>query len=167
MLLHAQFLLVDGRFCLKTFLQWLELSGEVSQYGRLVCDAHPPDMIPFFKNSFNALDHIIDVAFGINPSGNRQSHHFQFGRFKFTALGVGFTEHHTADFAAADATTKIELAGQRLARVLMLGDMRQKCFCIDINGVSARRLENRGTDCRYMFAQISNGSNSIFKIVFF
>ena len=107
------------------------------------------------------------MALGIDPARDGQPNHFQLCRPELTAFRIGFAEHHAADFTGANTAAKIKRTGQCLTWILTAGDMRQKFLCIDIDGMSSRRLKNRGSECSYFFAQIRYGANAISKIVFF
>jgi hypothetical protein len=66
------------------------------QHRRLIDNAHPFDLISFAVDLPDTFHHIIDMALGVNSTGNSQSYHFQFGGFESAPDRIPFTEHHAA-----------------------------------------------------------------------
>ena len=66
------------------------------QHRRLVDNTNFFDFIPFAVDLPDTFHHVIDVALGVNSTGNSQSYHFQFGGFESAPDRIPFTEHHAA-----------------------------------------------------------------------
>ncbi len=80
-------------------------------------------------------------------------------------LGVGEGEGNAPQLDGADAPREVHLDGERLPGELIDRDVRQKPACIDINGVTARRLDNRYACREQPFAEVGGLRQPVFEVV--
>jgi hypothetical protein len=115
--------------------------------------AHLLAAAPDFQDD---LDHIINVALGIDTAWDGEPHQVHFG---------GITEHEGADFHAADAALQVEFAGQSYAGKLLCRDVGEERAGVNINGVAAWGLHNGDARGGNVIAKVSGGGNAVAQII--
>ena len=99
----------------------------------LIGDVIAADLLAVTKNFEDDLDDVLDVTLRVNAAGN--------GEADEVHLRV-FAEHERADFDGADAAFQIELVGESDAGELGRRNMWEEGAGVEINGVTAGRLNN-------------------------
>ena len=109
------------------------------------------------------LDHVVDVALGVGPAGDRQADQVHRGR------GLGpvrvAPEHDRADLAAADPAHLVERDGQRLARVVERRDVRQEGPGVEVDGVTADRPDDRHPGRVERVAEVGGRADPVAQVV--
>src|SRR5262249_38878945 len=76
------------------------------------------------------------------------------------------TEHYRADFDSADTRMSVERDSQRLPRKLRRWNVWTECSGVDVDRVSAGRLDNLNPGCQQFFTDVLRAANAIAEIVF-
>ena len=122
-----------------TLFQSLELAGKVAHKLSFPCD---------FQTAFDGVTTVVDVlqsgcddihvVVGVNTAWDAETHEVVATETVLTCDRVTVGEDVT-DFAGADTSLKVELAGQSLCRELFLRDVGQDLVSVDEDSVTASR----------------------------
>ena len=136
----------------------LEMGGEVAEEWGFKGQTHARDVgavLPDFQDHF---DNIVDVALRINAAGNGQAHEIHLR---------GGGEHQRTDFYGADSAFQIKLCCQGYAGELVGGNVGEEGAGIEIDGVSAGRLDNGDSLSGDVIAQVRRRGDAVAEVIFF
>ena len=109
------------------------------------------------------LDHIVDVALGVRATRDRKADELH-GRGGLRSIGVA-PEHDGADLAASYAAGLVERDDERLSRVAERRHVGEQSPRIDVDRVTAHRLDDRDARLFDPFAEIGGGANAVIQVV--
>src|SRR6202158_6394172 len=109
------------------------MRGKVPQEWRLVGQAHAGDGLAVLPDFQNHLDYIVDMALGVDAARDGEADQVHLG---------GGGEHQRADFDGADSAFEVEFGGKSYAGELIGRNVRQEGACVEVDGVTAGRLND-------------------------
>src|SRR5579862_332614 len=134
------------------------MRSEVAEEWGLVGEAHAGDVFSVLPDLEYDFDDIVDVTLRVNAAWDGEADKVHF-------CGAG--EHQRADFDGADSAFQIKFAGQRDARKLIGGNVREKRASVEVDGVTARRLHDRHSLPGDVIAEISRRGDAVAQVIFF
>ncbi len=121
----------------------LKPGGEMAHQRRLIGESIATQFLTTLGHLLQNMDHISKMALRVHPAGDGQPHQLQLRVDHLAAVRVGEGEHDRADLTGADAAFEVQGDRQRLPGELALRDVRQQLAGVQVDGVSAGRLDDR------------------------
>src|SRR5262245_36367009 len=106
------------------------------------------------------------MTLSISSMRYSQANQFHWSRAFGAGFGVASGQHHRADLAASDTCFLVQFNRESLPRKFERGNMRQHCFCIYIDSVAARGLNDRDSVIGDMLSEVAHRSKPVSEIVF-
>src|SRR5215472_3881815 len=136
----------------------LQVRREVAQEGSLMDELVARDFVAATPNIEDDFDHIFDVALRVDAARNGETDQIH---------GGVFAKHKGADFDGTNAALDIEFDREGDTGKLRDRKMREESTRVDVNGVAARRLNDRHAFGGNVVAEECGGGNAIFQVVLF
>jgi len=135
---------------------WLQPRGEVGQEGSFVGKSQAANLVAALPDLQDYLDHVVDVALGVNASRNCQAHQVH---------GGVWAEHKRPDFDRPDAAFQIERATECHAGEARGWDVRQEGAGVEVDGVAARRLHDGHALGGDVSAKVRRRSDTVLQVI--